>query len=106
MEFVPVDPDAAVGKPFVSAIECDVIIDVFIVAFDVLGRARQSNLFGGSEYEDDVALCFDVRTLERSDRSKQRSHIASIVAAAWRIDATVFHRGLNIGCRRKDSIQM
>ena len=96
MKFVPINSDAAVGESFVSAIQRDVIVDIFFVALDILLCARQSDLFSGGKNKYDIAFGFDIRTLECSDRGKQRRHIPSIIATARSIDPTVFNPGCNI----------
>src|SRR5258705_1665979 len=103
---IPVDADAAVVEPFVSAVERDVLADAVLVLGDEMLHSTNRRLLFDGEDKDQIGLRLDSCFIERPHRGKQRFDVSRIVADSRREDFAVPDLSFNLQAFLKDGVEV
>src|SRR5689334_9959137 len=103
---IPVDADARISKPFVTAIERDVLINLSFVRVDISLHSFEGRLFFDRKHEYEIAFRFDFRRVQRANRRQQGFNIPRVVANSRRINLAVTYLCLDRQSRLKNCVHM
>src|SRR4030095_6292905 len=93
---IPIDANAGVGEPLVTAIQRDVVVHLALVVFSVLLGTGHSGFLVSCEKKDQVAPGLDLGGIKRANRSQERFDVAGVVAHARRIHTTVANSSFDL----------